>query len=102
MGSSCTRQNPLRDGAQLAQHGAYLGLQTAAAFGDPILSAGPNTLAVGLRQTDKELVGRNIALENGIGSSPFQFQAAELYMTILFSERVNFHVSCKRLVRTPK
>jgi hypothetical protein len=46
---------------------------------------------------------RNIALENGIGSSPLAFQATGLYVMMLLSERVNFQVSRRRsLVRVPK
>src|SRR5208337_1855270 len=46
---------------------------------------------------------RNIARENGTGSSPLWFQAAWLYVMRLLSERVNFQVSRKRsFVRVPK
>src|ERR1039458_9680681 len=45
----------------------------------------------------------NIALENGIGSSPLWLQATGLYVMMLFSERVNFQVSRRRsFVRVPK
>src|ERR1035441_6799654 len=46
---------------------------------------------------------RNIALENGIGSTPLWFQATGLYGMMLLRERVNFQVSRKRsFVRVPK
>src|ERR1022692_1256622 len=46
---------------------------------------------------------RNIAIENGIGSSPLWFQATGLYVMMLLSERVNFQVSRKRsFVRAPR
>src|SRR5208282_3103612 len=45
---------------------------------------------------------RNIALANGIGSSPLWFQATGLYVMMLLSERVNFQVSRKRsFMRVP-
>src|ERR1019366_7408986 len=39
---------------------------------------------------------RNIALENGIGSTPLWFQVTGLYGMTLLRERVNFQVSRKR------